>query len=209
MSEAVPDLIQPLESSLEGLTLEEPSYRKGPQPELEKFPALGYPPLPDAEPEDDDSCFLLGWPLHEVMENLVAAARYKLKCLEALKYLEDGAKYHHIWTTAIPRDNCKGVNPPVDSAEEDFWFLTIGSSKNKNSADGQLDKRPSEAQFRWFRDVLGKDPCWVLVERSLYTIVEPSVWARAPCCQDAKWGNEGKQAHQVDLETGKWVSYHE
>nr|VWO96035.1 Putative type III effector protein [Ganoderma boninense] len=121
-------------------------------------------------------------------------------------YLRYEAKYRHVWATAIPKNNCKGVDPPADS-EDDFWLVTISCSKKKNSADSRFDKRPSAVQFQWFKDVLGQDPCWVMTERSLYTIVGRGVWARGPCCEDVRQGGSSnlKEAHLVDLETGKWV----
>nr|VWO96027.1 Structural maintenance of chromosomes protein [Ganoderma boninense] len=176
-----------------GCTLEE--LRNGPDYASAdaRSPALEYPPLPpppvlaDGKP-DDTLCYILGWYEADVCQQVMELADYPALLLgepaydetyaRALRCMRQTSQYFHIWSTRkfVPSTD---ANTPGNAAGP--LVLAICCSVPR-----AYERRPSRAQFEWFKKVVGMEPRWYLSTEVFYKI-------------------KGDKCHLVDLNTGKWV----
>ena len=106
---------------------------------------------------------------------------YNQTSTQALLYMRSKANYFHTWTHLVPKAE-DGPNLPADLVEDEddeglVPVLAIGCS-----APSAFCRRPSEAQFKWFKQVLGKEPRWFLIDQEQYDCVQPEVWRVTLCC---------------------------
>ena len=104
----------------------------------------------------------------------------------AIHYMWNWGDYHHAWLTALPKDDIE-VSGPISPAisgsrvvDDDVWFFAIGCSEETT-----YNRRPSKAQYEWIQKTFGTEPRWVLIDRSLYTIMQGALWGRFSCC--SRW----------------------
>ena len=171
--------------------------RRGPGWQSGLEPALEYPELP-SEGEDEEHCYLLGWFLDDILVRWLEVAGWDggytrdtgldltQALMVAIHYMWNWGDYHHAWLTALPKDDIE-VSGPISPAisgsrvvDDDVWFFAIGCSEETT-----YNRRPSKAQYEWIQKIFGTEPRWVLIDRSLYTIMQGAVWGRFSCC--SRW----------------------
>lgn len=155
-----------------------------------------FPPLPvEAATVDKSQCYVLGWLREEVATRMMKVANLAVKprgdpayyqtTVYALRYMWRRSEYFHAWTSYGFMDSGEGAGTAglVDESRrqrEDFagWPLIAISC----TVEEARQRRPSKAQFEWFKHVMGKEPRWFLIDSSYYSLARDGLWDAAPCC---------------------------
>lgn len=155
-------------------------------------PALEYPDpplLPVANgKEDEKKCYVLGWPEDEVFRRIIEVASpgqgvthqrdpaFQATYARALRYMSQKANYFHIWTSYEYSAGDEGGVEMEEYAGPQLFAIGC-------SVQSAYDRRPSKAQFEWFKKVMEREPRWYLSDRSFYTMeVNDGLWGSHPCC---------------------------
>lgn len=173
--------------------------RKGPNFESEgsSSPALDYPelpPLPGGNSPDDDGepkCYVLGWLEASISQRLMQVAGYRAvperdptfqqSYARSLRYMSKTSGYFHTWTSFGVEDRDEETGPLLDLINRPEEYAGLPVLAICCSVESAYNRRPSKAQFDWFKQVLGKEPRWYLIDLSFYTWAY-DVWGIEPCC---------------------------
>lgn len=152
------------------------------------------PPLPVLEDgtQEEKLCYVLGWLEEEVSKQIMEVAGYRPRnrgeaayqetYVRGLHYMSRTSHYFHIWTTYGFKPGCeitKALGPDATLEDGGPPLLALCCSVER-----AYHRRPSKAQFEWFKTVVGTETRWHLIDRSFYIIEEKvgSLWAPQKCC---------------------------
>ena len=148
------------------------------------------PPVPVLEagtPDELKLCYVLGWLEEDISKRMMEVAgfeailpgewTYQETFARTLRYMRRTSKYFHLWVAHafVPG----GEDPGAPDYVEGPRLLVICCSIER-----AYRRRPNKAQFEWFKNVVGMEPRWYLIDESFYVIQESAcgLWRAQACC---------------------------